>query len=224
YAPGTDGFIVTPVPPTDWVASSQSRLHPVRAGRFLVHGSHDRTRIGHGRWAIEIDAGQAFGTAHHGSTRGCLEALDQLAKHEHFSHALDLGTGTGVLAIAAARAWRARVIASDIDPVAVKIASANARRNAASGLVSTLTATGLAHPLIRNRAPYGLLTANILARPLIVLAPQIARCVATRGFVVLSGITANQAARVAAAYRVAGFAHCRADQIGDWVTLTLRRR
>lgn len=224
YAARAGGFVITAVPPADWVTQGQSRLHPVRAGRFLVHGSHDRDRAKRGRWAIEIDAAEAFGTAHHGSTRGCLEALDHLAKRKHFARALDLGTGTGVLAIAVARAWRARVVASDIDPVATQIARANARKNAVGGCVSTLTAPGLAHPLIRKNAPYGLITANILARPLMALAPQIARCVRPGGCVVLSGITANQAARVAAAFRAAGFARYHDMAIGDWVTLTLRRR
>ncbi len=217
-------FVITPVPPADWVAQTQSRLHPVRAGRFLVHGSHDRNRIRRCRWTIEIDAAQAFGTAHHGSTRGCLKALDHLAKHKHFGRVLDLGTGTGVLAIAAARAWHARVIATDIDPVATEIARTNARKNAVSGYMSVVTAPGLDHPLIRKRAPYDLITANILARPLIAMAQQIGRNIASGGYAVLSGITRDQAARVVAAFRAAGFARYRDVTIGEWVTLTLRRR
>jgi ribosomal protein L11 methyltransferase len=216
--------VIEAVPDADWVAITQERLHPVRAGRFIVHGSHDRARVGRGRWTIEIDAGQAFGTAHHGSTRGCVEALDAIAKRERFSRILDLGTGTGVLAIAAARLWRARVIASDVDPVAAATASANARRNGTGSLVTAVTAAGLAHPLIRAGAPYDLVIANILARPLIGLASPLARMVRTGGVTVLSGITRNQAARVAAAYRAAGFAHYRRIVIDEWVTLTLRRR
>jgi ribosomal protein L11 methyltransferase len=216
--------VIETVPDADWVAVTQERLHPVRAGRFVVHGRHDRARVGRSRWAIEIDAGQAFGTAHHGSTRGCLVALDALAKHERFSSILDLGTGTGVLAIAAARLWHARVIASDIDPVAAAIASANARRNGVGSLVTAVTAAGLAHPLIRAGAPYDLVAANILARPLMALASPLALVVRTGGVAVLSGITRNQAARVAAAYRAAGFAHYRRIVFDEWVTLALRRR
>lgn len=224
HAPISGSFAVTPVPNTDWVAQSQTRLHPVRAGRFLVHGSHDRDRMARTRWTIEIDAARAFGTAHHGSTCGCLEALDKLAKRERFACVLDIGTGTGVLAIAAARAWRARVIATDIDPVATEIARANARRNAVSGYISTVTAPDLAHPLIRTSAPYDLITANILAHPLIAMAPQIEPGLRPGGYAVLSGITINQAARVAAAFRTAGFARYRDVVIGEWATLTLRRR
>lgn len=224
HAPLSGNFAVTPVPHADWVAQSQTRLHPVRAGRFLVHGSHDRDRMARTRWTIEIDAAQAFGTAHHGSTCGCMKALDKLAKRERFARVLDLGTGTGVLAIAAARAWRADVIATDIDPVATEIARANARQNAVSDYISAVTAPGLAHPFIRNRAPYDLITANILARPLMALAPQIGPSLRPGGYAVLSGITIDQAARVAATFRTAGFARYRDVVIGEWVTLTLRRR
>jgi ribosomal protein L11 methyltransferase len=217
-------FSIEPVPDADWVAITQERLHPVHAGRFAIHGHHDRARAGHGRWAIEIDAGQAFGTAHHGSTRGCLEALDALAKRERFARILDLGTGTGVLAIAAARLWHTRVIASDIDPVSVAIAADNARRNGAGALVTAVAAGGLAHPLIRAGAPYELVTANILARPLIGLAPALVRAMRPCGVLVLSGITSDQAARVAAAYRATGFVLERQIIIEDWVTLTVRRQ
>lgn len=221
---GDSFFLISSIADTDWVALTQSRLHPVRAGKFLIHGSHDRRTVARNRWSIEIDAAQAFGTAHHGSTQGCLEMLDILGKEERFANGLDLGTGTGVLAIVAARLWRARVLASDIDPVATQTAEANVRANGVSRYVTSVTATGLAHREIRRRAPYDLITANILARPLMALAPPAARVTKSGSLVVLSGIIRAQSARVAAAYRAAGFTRHRKITIGDWVTLSLRRR
>lgn len=212
------------VPEADWVSISQARLRPVRAGRFLVHGSHDMSRAGRSRWAIEIDAAQAFGTAHHGSTRGCLHAIDDLAKREVFKSVLDIGTGTGVLAIAAARVWPARVLASDIDPVAVAIARENIARNGVTRNVSVVTAASLGHPAIRTGSPRDLVIANILARPLSAMARGIARVLRPGGVVVLSGITGEQAGRVAAAYGAAGFARLRRYSLSEWVTLTLRRQ
>jgi len=210
------------IPDADWVSISQAGLHPVRAGRFTVHGSHDRDAAHGSRWAIEIEAGQAFGTAHHGSTLGCLRAIDDLAKKKQFDCVLDIGTGTGVLAIAAARAWRVQVIASDIDPIAQKTARENVRRNGAEAYVQTITAEGLAHPLIRGNCPYDLVIANILATKLIAMAQAIARALRPGGIVILSGITRVQAGRVAAAYGAAGFTRLRQFTIYDWVTLTLR--
>ena len=220
---GDTFFLVSSVADTDWVALTQSRLHPVRAGKFLIHGSHDRETVARNRWSIEIDAAQAFGTAHHGSTQGCLEMLVILGKEERFANCLDLGTGTGILAIVAARLWRARVLASDIDPVATQTAEANVRANGVGRYVTTITATGLAHREIRRRAPYDLLTANILARPLMTLASSAARVTTSGSLVVLSGIIRAQSARVAAAYRAAGFTRHREIAVGDWVTLSLRR-
>lgn len=217
-------FEIDAVPWEDWVALGQSGLHPIRAGRFIVHGSHDRALARNARWAIEIDAGQAFGTAHHGSTKGCLLALDRLAKRKCFTRVLDLGTGTGVLAIAAAKAWRARVVASDIDPVATQIARENARRNRVGGQVTVITANGLGSRSIWRHAPYDLVTANILARPLMAMAPRMVRVVGPGGIAVISGITRDQAARVAAAFTSAGFAWRRQIKINEWVTLVLRRR
>lgn len=214
---------VEPVPDTDWVALTQSQLHPVKAGRFLIHGRHDREKTASTRWAIEIDAGQAFGTAHHGSTRGCLQALDHLARRARFNRVLDVGTGTGVLAIAAARLWRGRVVASDIDPLAARIAAGNIRCNRASRFVQTVAAAGLSDHRIRTGAPYDLVVANILARPLMSLARPMAAVARRRGAVVLSGITRDQAPRVAAAFKAAGFLRYREVTLDDWVTLTLRR-
>ncbi len=210
------------IPAADWVSLSQAGLHPVRAGRFVIHGSHDRATAHGNRWAIEIEAGQAFGTAHHGSTLGCLRAIDDLAKRSHFGSVLDIGAGTGVLAIAAARVWRAHIIASDLDPVAQKTAKENVRRNCANAYVRTITAEGLAHPVIRQYMPCDLVIANILATPLIAMAHGIARALRPGGIVILSGITREQAGRVAAAYGAAGFTRLARYTISDWVTLALR--
>ena len=207
----------------DWVARSQEGLHPVRAGRFLIHGRHDRTLARAHRWAIEIDAGQAFGTAHHGSTLGCLRAIDGLAKCCNVSNILDIGTGSGVLAIAAAKAWRARIIATDIDPVSVTVARENSRLNGVMKRVQAITASGLDHPAVRAHAPFDLVMANILAKPLTAMAHEIGGALKFGGIVILSGITRDQAGRVAAAYGAAGFTRLRRITISDWVTLVLVR-
>lgn len=211
------------VPPADWVAITQSNLHPLRAGRFLIHGSHDRDLARANRWAIEINAGQAFGTAHHGSTLGCLQAIDALAKSERVKSVLDIGTGTGILAIAAARAWPARIVASDIDPVAIAVAEQNIRLNQAANSIRTITAAGLNHQTIHTAAPFDLVIANILARPLKHMANGIARATRPGGSIILSGILCDQAEGVLATYRAAGFSRLRRFANSEWVTLVLRR-
>ena len=210
----------------NWVAISQAGLPPVVAGRFLVHGSHDRAVGRHHRDAIEIDAGEAFGTAHHASTLGCLLAIDRLTRRRRFARVLDLGCGSGVLAIAAARVLpkAAAIIASDFDPEAIRVAAENVRKNALAGRIRLATAPGLDHPALRRRAPFDLLIANILAEPLIALAPRLARAVTPRGVVVLSGIIPSQAAAVSAAYVASGFARMRLDRLNGWSILTLERR
>jgi ribosomal protein L11 methyltransferase len=216
---------LTEVPDENWVAISQAALPPVVAGRFTVHGSHDRYRVSRGHNAIEIDAGEAFGTAHHATTLGCLMAIDETTRRRPYRKVLDLGCGTGVLAIAAARALpQARVVASDIDPQATAVAAANVRQNALPlGRLRVLTADALTHPLLRGQR-HDLIVANILANPLIALAKAIARISPRRGTLVLSGLLVAQAPEVTAAYRAAGFAlvgHCR---IAGWSTLTLVKR
>lgn len=218
------GFTIETIAARDWVAESQAGLSPVWAGRFVIHGSHDRAIAQKSRHAIEIDAAQAFGTAHHASTRGCLLALDALAKHHSFSRILDIGTGTGILAIAAAKLWHAPVIASDIDAVACAIAGANAGINGVGRLIRPVKAAGTSHETVRYNAPYDLVIANILARPLVAMAADIAAIVRPGGSIVLSGITKNQAARVAAAYRAHGFTACNTVPLDDWATLVLQRR
>ncbi|MEJ2116831.1 MAG: 50S ribosomal protein L11 methyltransferase, partial [Alphaproteobacteria bacterium] len=196
---------LAPLEEEDWVAKTQRGLHPIESGRFFVHGSHDRA-LGAGRaYAIEIDAGQAFGTAHHGTTRGCLLALDTLAKSLHIGDTLDLGTGSGVLAIAAAKTLRGNVLATDIDPVAIDVARANCADNGVSALVSFVVADGVKHPSIAARAPFGLVIANILAAPLLGLAPSIASVVAPGSHLILSGILESQAREVGGRYMAQGF-------------------
>jgi len=207
---------------TDWVRESLAGLAPVTAGRFIVHGGHDRARIPHNRIGIEIEAALAFGTGHHGTTRGCLLALDWLCKSRPRRRILDLGTGSGVLAIAAARALRQRVLATDIDGSAVRAARANAALNRAGGFVEVIRADGVTAPKLRERSPYDLVFANILLRPLQRLAAPLARLTAPGARVVLSGLLASQANAAIAAYR--GLALERRIDLDGWTTLVLVRR
>ena len=208
---------------TDWVAASLAGLAPVPAGRFLVHGAHDRDRVPANRIGIEIEAALAFGTGHHGTTRGCLLALDGLLKCRRPRRVADIGTGTAVLAIAAARALRQSVLASDIDARAVTTACANARLNRAGTFVEIVRAAGLAHPRIRQRAPFDLVLANILLGPLQRLARPIIGVLAPCGRIVLSGLLASHANAALAAYRLQGLALERRILLDGWVTLVLRR-
>jgi ribosomal protein L11 methyltransferase len=214
---------------TDWVEASLQGLTPVAAGRFVVHGAHDRGRVAWSRIGIEIEAALAFGTGHHGTTRGCLVALDWLAKRRASgrgakARALDLGTGSGVLAIAAARALRRPVLASDNDPAAVRAARANARLNRTGALVEVIRADGFKARRFCARAPFDLIFANILLGPLKRMAASMARLAAANGCVILSGLLAAQANAALAAYRSHGLvlAH-RIDRDG-WVTLVLHAR
>ena len=213
------------VPDENWVAVSQAALPPVRAGRFTVHGSHDRAVVGIGPGKIEIDAGEAFGTAHHATTEGCLDALDRIARRRAFTYVLDLGCGSGVLAIAAARLMpRARILASDIDPEAVRVAVRNAQVNRVASRVRFVTAAGLDHPHLRGAGRFDLVLANILAAPLVRLAPRIRQATVPGAVAILSGLLTGQAPAVIAAYRTQDFAALRHDRIAGWSTLTLRRR
>lgn len=210
--------------PRDWIAASLAELHPVVAGRFFIHGAHDRDKRPSGMGSIEIAAAQAFGTGHHGTTSGCLIALTDLAKTRPLGRILDLGSGTGVLAIAAARLTRRPVLASDIDPVATATARANARLNGVGPLVGTVTAPGLAHRAIAGAAPFDLILANILAGPLVTLAPAIAHATKSGGHVILSGLLTGQERRVTAAYVGQGFRVVRRLRRSGWSTLVLARR
>ena len=195
---------ITQVEDLDWVSKSQADLVPILAGRFFVHGSHDRHRRPPNGIAIEVDAGQAFGSGHHGTTQGCLIALDRLLKQGRPRNVLDMGCGSGILAIAAARAARCPVVASDIDPVAIRVARHNIKLNAAGTFVRAVTAAGTQHRTIRDAAPYDVVFANILARPLVMLAPRIREVLAPGGRAIVSGLTPNQEPRVIGAYRLQG--------------------
>ena len=221
-APKAAAFAMETLPDTDWVAKSLEGLAPVRAGRFLIHGRHDRRRVMPNDLAVEIEANLAFGTGHHGTTAGCLAAIDRLAKERPIRSALDVGTGSGILAIAIARRSRdAAIVASDIDPVAVRVARDNVRLNGVGGRIVTAVGGTLDLPAIRRRAPYDLIVANILAGPLVALAPAICRNLAAGGTVILSGVLTGQQRRVAAAYIGQGLRLVRATVIGEWVTLVL---
>jgi ribosomal protein L11 methyltransferase len=206
----------------DWVTLSQGKRRPVEAGRFLVYGSHDRARVPHRLLAIEIDARQAFGTAHHASTRGCLIALDDVLKRSRPRSILDFGTGTGVLAIAAAKALKRLALASDNDPLAVDIARDNARKNGLASLVRVLKATGFAYDKLRSAAP-DLVLANLLERALYELAPTLARHIVPRGRAILSGLTSEQASSTEARYRAHGFILEKRIILDGWTTLVIVR-
>lgn len=211
------------LPEVDWVARSLEGLKPVRAGRFFVHGSHDRHLRPAGGIAIEIEAGMAFGTGHHGTTAGCLEMIERVVRRERPRNALDVGTGSGVLAIAIARMAHIPVYATDIDPVATRVARENVRLNGALGFVEAVTATGFRHPIFAARGPFDLIVANILARPLMKLAPDMARHLAATGSIILSGILDGQRDAVLASYVGQGFRHVTTLHREGWSTLHLRR-
>lgn len=216
--------VLEAVPDQDWVALSQAALPPVAAGRFLVHGRHDRERTRPRRMAIEIEAGAAFGTGHNATTTLCLEAMDRLLRRRRFRSVLDLGCGTGVLAIAAARAIpAARVLAVDNDPLAVAIARTNARLNGAGQRVDVISATGLAHPRLRRPRSFDLVLANLLPGPLIELAPALRAGLRPRGIAVLCGLLDHQARELAATYRAAGFGLAARSRRAGWTVLTLER-
>jgi ribosomal protein L11 methyltransferase len=207
----------------DWVAASLEDLVPVPAGRVIVHGRHDRARIAANRLGIEIEAALAFGTGHHGTTRGCLLLLDQVLRSHGPRRVLDLGTGTGVLAIAAAKALRRRVLASDIDPVSVRVARDNAKLNGVGNMVEAICATGFAAPEFAARGPFDLVLANILANPLRQMATPMAAHLAPSALVILSGLLPHQARGVIGSYRARGLILRRHLIIDGWSSLLMQR-
>ena len=208
---------------TDWIAASLTGLAPVRAGRFVVHGAHGRGTVRPYEIGLEIEAALAFGTGHHGTTRGCLLALDALLKRSAPQSILDIGTGTGVLAIAAARALRQPVAAGDIDPIATQTARRNAIFNGAGAWVRPVTAAGLAHPALGRAGPFDVIFANILAKPLKAMAVSVARAATGDATLILSGLLVPDAAGVLSTYAAQGFHLARRRVIEGWVTLELRR-
>ncbi|HEX5998272.1 MAG TPA: 50S ribosomal protein L11 methyltransferase [Hyphomicrobiaceae bacterium] len=246
---GVSAATLEAVPDENWVALSQASLPPIAAGRFVVHGSHDRARFAMRRLAVEIEAGEAFGSGHNATTALCLEALDVMLRRgaartgsapsaQPFGQCsnvsasgltppriLDLGCGSGVLAIAAARAApAARVIATDNDPVAVAIARENVRLNRVFERVDVLRASGFAHAALRAAPPFDLVLANILSGPLVAMAPAIRRALRSTGVAVLSGLLNNQAPEVEATYRAAGFHRMRRLQRAGWTALVMQRK
>lgn len=221
---GRIAFAIAPVAATDWLAHAREAFPAQPIGRFWVHGSHVTTAPPEGLVPLLLDAGLAFGSGEHATTQGCLLALDRLARRRRFRRILDLGCGSGILAIAAAKLWPARVLAADNDPVAVEVAAHNALRNGVAHRVRCLASEGYGNPRIRTAAPFDLIVANILADPLCTLARATARHLAPGGIAVLSGLLDRQAARVIAAHRRHRFALRAQIDVGIWTTLVLRRR
>ena len=218
-----DHAAIVAVPERDWVRESLAGLEPVVAGRFYLHGSHDRAIRRHGGISLEIDAGTAFGTGHHGTTAGCLLALDAILKKRKPKRILDLGTGTGVLALAACAATKVKALGTDIDPEAVRVARLNARLNQLGSMLEGYVATGLHHPVIGKNAPYDLIFANILARPLAQLATGLSRLLAPGGALILSGLTVDQERWIRAAYRGRGLNVHRSIRNGNWIALVMTK-
>ncbi len=224
---GSDAFAAPleaeELPDINWVEKSLEGLKPVKAGRFVVHGAHDRDKVPAGVIGLEIEAALAFGTGHHGTTAGCLEEIDRLLSMRSYRSILDLGTGTGVLAIAAARLSRQQILATDIDPVATETAAENARLNGAGNLVRTFTANGMEDRRFGEFGPFDLVIANILARPLMHMAKSIGAQCAPVATLILSGLRIEDGPRILFAYGCQGFHLSRSRQKDGWLTLTLVR-
>jgi ribosomal protein L11 methyltransferase len=221
---GARPFTVSEVPETDWVAKVRRDLAPVRAGRFFVFGSHDADKVPADVIPLRIEAAMAFGTGHHGTTKGCLLATETLLAQGFAPRAVaDIGCGTAVLAMAAARVWDAGVIASDIDPVAVEVALSNLAANALSDRIVCVEAAGFDHPALAQTAPFDLVYANILKGPLVTLAPDLHAALAPGGRAILSGLLTDQAPEVIEHYVQIGFNLQDQAQIGEWATLILHR-
>lgn len=212
---------VAPLPDQDWIRLSQEGLPPVRAGRFFVYGAHDAGQVPHGVIPMKIEAGLAFGTGHHETTALCLAALSDIARERSFRNVLDLGTGTGLLAIGAAKLWKRPVLASDIDPVAVEVARANAGANGVGPLIRAVTADGMTSPVLSRGAPYDMIVANILAGPLTKLAPSILKSLQPGAVLLLSGLLNNQEKLVLSFYQ--GLRFVAARRAGPWSALVLEK-
>lgn len=224
-AQGAKDFVVSEVPDTDWVSHVQRALAPVEAGRFFLYGSHDAEKLPEDRVGLLIEASMAFGTGHHGTTAGCLEAFDSLlSEGMRPGPVADIGCGTAVLAMAAAKMWPdQKIVASDIDPVAVDVAKANLAANGLTQRVLCVTATGTDAAEIEAHSPYRLIFANILKGPLIGLAPDLTAISEKEGYLILSGLLNEQAEEVANVFVAQGFGLAKRHVLGDWTSLVLRR-
>lgn len=221
---GDVDFAINPIDPdVNWVAKSLEGLRPVTAGGYYIYGSHEDAAPPAGLIPIRIDAAQAFGTGHHETTTGCLEAITQTLRRRRPRKMLDVGTGTGVLAIALAKRTHIRMIASDIDPVATRTTIQNARDNEVGPSIEAVTAAGLDHPTIAGHGPYDLIVANILAAPLAAIAPDIRKAAARGATIILSGLLRTQAPRLVGVYASQGIVLRRRIERGDWATLVLEK-
>ncbi len=221
---GAKPFAVSELPETDWVAHVKRELQPVEAGRFFVYGSHDADKVPADSVPLLIEAAMAFGTGHHGTTLGCLLALDHLLNEGFVGKKVaDIGCGTAVLAMAAARVWDGDFIASDIDEVAVEVAIANLKANDMAGAVNCVEAAGFDHPDLAAKAPFDLIFANILKGPLVALSPDVSARLRDGGHAILSGILNEQADEVVEVYSQNGINLVKRDVIGEWTTLLLRK-
>ena len=219
---GTAGFIISEIPETDWVAEVKRELSPVEAGRFFVFGNHDAKKLPKDKVGLLIEASMAFGTGHHGTTKGCLLALNTLiAKGKKIDDVIDIGCGTAVLAMAVAKVSSSRVIASDVDQVAVEVALANLKANKLENRIVCFQATGFEHTEIKSNAPFDLIFANILKSPLIDLAPSIRKYIKSNGYAIISGILDIQAYEIIEVYRQNKLLVLDRIDIDEWVTLTL---
>ena len=216
-------FTIAALPALDWVAESQQALPPVRAGRFYLHGAHVTDPMPAASIPIRVEAGAAFGTGRHETTAGCLIALSQIAKARRLRRMLDMGCGSGVLAIAMAKLWRAPVLAVDNDAVAVAVTLANSRINGVAGHLRATTSDGYGTTAVTRAAPFDLVAANILAAPLCAMAGALAACLAPGGIAVLAGLLASQEREVLARHRRAGLCLVGRLRLGDWTTLVLAR-
>ena len=216
------GFVISKIPETDWVAKVKRELSPVEAGRFFVCGKHDLKKTPTDRVGLLIEASMAFGTGHHGTTKGCLLALDKiLSEVTNLKNVIDIGCGTAVLAMAVAKASSAKIMASDVDPVAVEVALANLKANNLENRVDCIEAMGFEDFRIKSRGPYDLIFANILKRPLIDLAPDISGQMSSGGLAIISGILDEQAEEIIDFYQQNGLVVFDRIDIGEWVTLTV---
>lgn len=223
-AHGAAGFVVSELPDTDWVAHVRRELHPVEAGRFFVYGSHDADKLPGNKIGLLIEAAMAFGTGHHGTTHGCLLAFERLlAEGTAPGKVADIGCGTAVLAMAAAKVWPGTIYASDMDPIAVDVARVNADVNGLSDRIICLEAAGFAHKTLESEGPFDVVFANILMGPLVELAPDMATNVSKKGYAILSGLLNEQAEDVISAYKSNGFALVHHHQTPEWSTLTIQK-